>query len=87
MKPPRATFDLSGFSHFLNLFRTSNFELRVFPMIQLHNVTRRYAASGAALDDVSLEIAEHEFVAITGPSGCGKSTLMHIIGGLDTPTS
>jgi len=56
-------------------------------MIQLHNVTRRYAASGAALDDVSLEIAEHEFVAITGPSGCGKSTLMHIIGGLDTPTS
>jgi putative ABC transport system ATP-binding protein len=56
-------------------------------MISLRHVTRRYAASGAALDDVSIEIAEHEFVAITGPSGCGKSTLMHLIGGLDTPTS
>lgn len=36
---------------------------------------------------MSLEIAEHEFVAITGPSGCGKSTLLHLIGALDTPTS
>ena len=55
-------------------------------MIQLTHVSRHYAASGAALDDVSLEIAEFEFAAITGPSGCGKSTLMHLIGGLDTPT-
>lgn len=56
-------------------------------MISLRHVTRRYPNSGAALDDVSLEIAEHEFLAITGPSGCGKSTLLHLLGGMDTPTT
>lgn len=64
-------------------YRTLNTE----HLISLHRVTRRYSESVTALDDISLDIAEHEFVAITGPSGCGKSTLMHLIGGLDTPTT
>ncbi len=55
-------------------------------MIRLQHVSRIYPNSGPALDDVSLEIAEYEFVAITGPSGCGKSTLLHLVGGLDTAT-
>jgi len=40
-----------------------------------------------ALDDVSIGIVEREFTAIMGPSGSGKSTLMHIMAGLDAPSS
>ncbi|HEX3818533.1 MAG TPA: ABC transporter ATP-binding protein [Chthoniobacterales bacterium] len=59
-------------------------------MISLQNVSRYYEAgerSVHALDGVSLAIGRHEFVAVAGPSGCGKSTLMHLIAGLDQPTS
>jgi NitT/TauT family transport system ATP-binding protein len=38
-----------------------------------------------ALQDVTLEVAENEFVAVLGPSGCGKSTLLRILAGLETP--
>ena len=38
-----------------------------------------------ALDNVSLEVAEGEFIVVVGPSGCGKSTLLDIIAGLEKP--
>ena len=59
-------------------------------MIQAINIKKIYKiekVSIAALNGISLEIEEEEFVSITGPSGSGKSTLMHIIGCLDRPTS
>jgi len=40
-----------------------------------------------ALDDINLEIAEKEFVAIVGPSGCGKTTCLRIVAGFERPTT
>ena len=60
-------------------------------LIQLKDICKIYNmgqnVNTVALDKVSLNIEEGEFVAIMGPSGSGKSTLMHIIGFLDTPSS
>jgi len=59
------------------------------PLIELKDVSKLYGfgdATTLALDEVSLDIAENEFVAVMGPSGCGKSTLMNMIGLLDRPT-
>lgn len=59
-------------------------------MIKIENLSKVFRTSEVetiALNDVSLEIADKEFVSIMGPSGCGKSTLLNILGLLDNPTS
>lgn len=48
---------------------------------------RNSSVETKALDDINLNIAEKDFVAIAGPSGSGKTTLLNILGGLDEPTS
>jgi putative ABC transport system ATP-binding protein len=58
-------------------------------LVELRNVSKIYRLGEEeirALDDVSLDIEEGEFISIIGPSGSGKSTLMHILGCLDSPT-
>jgi putative ABC transport system ATP-binding protein len=63
---------------------------RAEPAVQAVDVSRIYGTGGAevhALEDVSLEFPKAQFTAVMGASGSGKSTLMHILAGLDRPTS
>ncbi|HMD56304.1 MAG TPA: ABC transporter ATP-binding protein [Solirubrobacteraceae bacterium] len=59
-------------------------------IVEASHLSRRYGEGEAAVDalsDVSVGFPEGRFAAIMGPSGSGKSTLMHILAGLDSPTS
>jgi multiple sugar transport system ATP-binding protein len=58
-------------------------EGRALPSLELSNVRKAYGST-LVLDDVSLTMADREFVAFLGPSGSGKSTLLRIIAGLET---
>lgn len=53
----------------------------------LEKVFRTELVETVALNDVSIEVNDGEFVAVMGPSGCGKSTLLNILGLLDNPTN
>ncbi len=64
--------------------------MKTHAIIETHHLFKIYDMDGietVALSDISFKINQGEFVAIMGPSGSGKSTLMHILGGLDQPTS
>src|SRR5881275_2889288 len=54
--------------------------------IGLVGVSKRFGGA-AAVDDVTLEIAEGEFFSLLGPSGCGKTTSLRMIAGFETPDS
>ena len=61
------------------------------PLIHIKNVSKTYHVPDGrdvhALDNVSLDIHENEFISLVGPSGCGKTTLLNIIAGLEPHNS
>ena len=66
------------------------YEAVTAPVVSAEELTRRYGAGETAVDalrGVSVDVARGELTAVMGPSGSGKSTLMHILAGLDRPTS
>jgi len=54
--------------------------------VVLKHVTKRFGRV-VAVDDLSLEVRDKEFVVLLGPSGCGKSTTLRLIAGLEKPNS
>ena len=55
--------------------------------IVLDRVRKVFASGFVCVDDVSLEVAEGEFMVLVGPSGCGKTSLLRLIAGLEEATS
>jgi ABC-type lipoprotein export system ATPase subunit len=59
-------------------------------MLRARRLRKDYGRGGGlvrAVDEVDLDVAAGETLAVMGPSGCGKSTLLHLLGGLDRPTA
>jgi ABC-type sugar transport system ATPase subunit len=62
----------------------------VVAQVRLEHITKMFGEGSdavTAVDDVTIDIEDHDFMILLGPSGCGKSTLLRMVAGLETPTS
>src|SRR5881628_620107 len=57
------------------------------PGVVLEEVTKEFPGGTIAVDHLSLDIADGEFMILVGPSGCGKTTALRMVAGLEKPTS
>jgi ABC-type sugar transport system ATPase subunit len=57
------------------------------PGVMLESVTKRFPGGAVAVDELSLDIADGEFMILVGSSGCGKTTALRMIAGLEKPTA
>ena len=57
------------------------------PAVAIRDLTKSFDAQTPALDRVTLDVAEGEFLVLLGPSGCGKTTVLRCIAGLEQPTA
>ena len=60
------------------------------PLFQIKNLHKSFSLAGGTIEvikNLNLDLPKGEWLALTGPSGCGKTTLLHILAGLDRPTS
>ncbi|MEJ2224420.1 MAG: ATP-binding cassette domain-containing protein, partial [Syntrophobacterales bacterium] len=55
--------------------------------ILISNLTKTYADATVAVQDLTLSVADGEFLVLVGPSGCGKSTVLRCVAGLEISTS
>jgi multiple sugar transport system ATP-binding protein len=55
--------------------------------VVLENVTKVFDGGVVAVDDVTVDVADKEFMVVVGPSGCGKTTTLRMIAGLEQVTS
>ena len=59
--------------------------IKMATVLELRNLTKKFAGDVTAVDDVSMLIESGEFITLLGPSGCGKTTMLRMIGGFEYP--
>src|SRR5215831_11547039 len=57
------------------------------PDVAFDDVTKKFPGGAVAVDHLSLQVHDGEFMILVGPSGCGKTTVLRMVSGLDKPTS